>query len=164
MKQDNVNQMDIVNGEDAAAKLEARKAKKREAAAQYKEQKAKEKEDRIKGGKAIIEEMKSKNIFDKLSDAAKDFLNSLANPAPAANNVSLFTQLFGVNPKVGTSFTLTEAFTKTLKGKSNIDHYVGKWAKKGTIVTFKQDKENILNSTYTLEAIGTGTADADDAE
>jgi len=161
MKQDNVDQMDIVKDEDAAAKLEARKAKKREAAAQYKEQKAKEKEDRIKGGKAIIEEMKSKNIFDKLSDAAKEFLNGLANPVPAANNASLFVQLFGVNPKVGTKITLTDAFTKTLKGKSNIDHYTKIWAAKGTIVTFTQDKENILNSVYTLEAIGTGTPDAE---
>ena len=70
--------------------------------------------------------------------------------------------MFGDNPQIGASFTLNEAFQKTLKGKSNLDFYVKRWAEKGTVVTFKQDAENILNSVYTLEAIGSATpADAE---
>ena len=149
-----------VDGASEAEKLEAFKANKREAAARFKEKKAKEKADRIENAKAIIDELKDGKYWDKLSDKGKAFLNGLANPtASAGGTSSLFKTLFGDNPQVGATFTLNEAFQKTLKGKANIDFYVKKWADKGTIVSFKADADNILNSVYTLDAIGSGSAE-----
>lgn len=146
-----------------AEKLEKFKKMKREAAERFKERRAKEKVERVENAKAIIEELKNGGYWDNLSDKGKNFLISIANPTAASgNNQSLFRTLFGDNPQIGASFTLNEAFQKTLKGKSNLDFYVKRWAEKGTVVSFKQDAENILNSTYTLEAIGTATpADAE---
>ena len=145
--------------EDEAAKLQAFKEKKAEAAKRWKENKAKEKAERIEKAKAFIEKAKSNGVWDKLDDSDRDFLNSLAAPAAArtAGTSSLFTTIFGANAQPGASATLEEIFNKTLKGKSNIDFYVNKWAKKGTIITFNRDESNILKSTYVVEAIGTGT-------
>lgn len=155
-----------VNGvaQTEAEKLEAFKAKKRAAAQRWKENRAKEKTDRIEKAKKFIEDLKANGLYDKLNDEQKAFINSIANPVTFSNggNSSLFKTLFGDNPQVGASFTLNEAFQKTLKGKSNLDFYVKRWAEKGTVVTFKQDAENILNSVYTLEAIGSAApADAE---
>ena len=134
---------------------------KREAAVRFKERRAKEKAERVDNAKALIEELKNGGYWDKISDSGKTYLLGLANPtASSGNNQSLFRTLFGDNPAIGASFTLNEAFQKTLKGKSNLDFYVKRWAEKGTIVSFKQDPENILNSTYTLESIGS-TSDAE---
>lgn len=149
-----------VDGASEAEKLEAFKASKRESAQRFKEKKAKEKADRIENAKALIDELKDGKYWDKLSDKSKSFLNGLANPTSNAGGTSsLFKTLFGDNPQVGATFTLNEAFQKTLKGKANIDFYVKKWADKGTIVSYKADADNILNSVYTLDAIGTGAAE-----
>lgn len=154
-----------VEDENAVGTDEAKekfKASKKEAAKRFKERRAQEKEDRISGAKKLMEVMKRDGIWDKLDDASKAFVSGLANPVSnVGGNESVFTKLFGANPQVGASFTLTDAFNKTLKGKANIDHLVKKWAEKGTVVSFKKDEDNILNSTYTLEAIGTGTSDAE---
>lgn len=145
--------------ETEAEKLEKFKASKRAAAQRFKENRIKEKTERVEKAKAFIEHLKSAGLYDGLTAEDKEFLNNLANPtAVGGNTTSLFKTLFGDNPSVGATFTLNEAFTKTLKGKSNIDHYVKKWAEKGTVVTFKQDADNILNSVYTLESIGSGAA------
>lgn len=145
-----------------AEKLEKFKASKRAAAQRFKENRIKEKTERVEKAKAFIEHLKSAGLYDGLTAEDKEFLNNLANPtAVSGNTTSLFKTLFGDNPSVGATFTLNEAFTKTLKGKSNIDHYVKKWAEKGTVVTFKQDADNILNSVYTLESIGSGAANAE---
>lgn len=148
--------------ETEAEKLEKFKASKRAAAQRFKENRIKEKTERVEKAKAFIEHLKSAGLYDGLTVEDKEFLNNLANPtAVGGNTTSLFKTLFGDNPSVGATFTLNEAFTKTLKGKSNIDHYVKKWAEKGTVVTFKQDADNILNSVYTLESIGSGVANAE---
>lgn len=148
--------------ETEAEKLEKFKASKRAAAQRFKENRIKEKTERVEKAKAFIEHLKSAGLYDGLTAEDKEFLNNLANPtAVGGNTTSLFKTLFGDNPSVGATFTLNEAFTKTLKGKSNIDHYVKKWAEKGTVVTFKQDADNILNSVYTLESIGSGAANAE---
>ena len=153
----------IEGAQTEAEKLEAFKVKKRAAAQRWKENRAKEKTDRIEKAKKFIEDLKANGLYDKLNDEQKAFINGLANPVNSSNggNSSLFKTLFGDNPQIGASFTLNEAFQKTLKGKSNLDFYIKRWAEKGTIVTFKQDAENILNSVYTLEAIGSAApADA----
>jgi Seryl-tRNA synthetase len=146
-----------------AQKLEEFKQKKREAAKRCKENKAKAKEEIIAESKALIDELKKAGLWDKVSEKGRALLDKLANPAASNGNTqSLFRTLFGDNPRVGTSITLKEAFDKTLKGKSNIDHYVKKWAEKGTIISFKKDEANMINSVYTIEAIGAAApADAE---
>ena len=139
-----------------AEKLEKFKASKKAAAKRFKERRAQEKVNRIEGAKKLIEVMKRDGIWDKLDDECKGFVNGLANPVSAAGNgtESVFTKLFGANPAVGASFTLSDAFNKTLKGKANIDHLVKKWSEKGIVVSFKKNDNNILDSVYTLEATG----------
>lgn len=142
--------------ESEAEKLEKFKAAKKAAAKRFKERRAQEKVNRIEGAKKLIDVMKRDGIWDKLDDECKGFVNGLANPVSAAGNgtESVFTKLFGANPAVGASFTLSDAFNKTLKGKANIDHLVKKWAEKGIVVSFKKNDNNILDSVYTLEATG----------
>ena len=140
--------------ETEAEKLEAFKAKKREAAERFKERKAKEKAEKIEKAKALVDNMKNAGIYDSLSDADKAFLNSLMNPSAAssgASTSSLFSQLFPTG-EVGATITLKEAFNKTLKGKSAMDHYIKKWSEKGIVVSFKKNNADILESTYVLEA------------
>ena len=140
--------------ETEAEKLEAFKAKKREAAERFKERKAKEKAEKIEKAKALIDNMKNAGIYDSLSDADKAFLNGLANPSTASagsGTSSLFSQLFPTG-EIGASITLKEAFNKTLKGKSAIDHYIKKWSEKGIVVSFKKNDTDILESVYVLEA------------
>ena len=135
-----------VAGSSEAEKLEKFKAAKREAAKKFKERKAKEKENRIEGARKLIDVMKRDGIWDRLDDESKSFISGLANPTTmAAGTESVFTKLFGANPQVGASFTLTDAFNKTLKGKANIDHLVKKWAEKGTVVSFKKDDLLIID-------------------
>lgn len=143
-------------GMTEAEKLEKFKAAKKAAAKRFKERRAQEKVNRIEGAKKLIDVMKRDGIWDKLDDECKGFVNGLANPVSAAGNgtESVFTKLFGANPAVGASFTLFDAFNKTLKGKPNIDHLVKKWSEKGIIVSFKKNDNNILDSVYTLEATG----------
>lgn len=152
-------QPDVVQTD--AEKLERFKKMKREAAERFKERRAKEKIDRIENAKALIDELKNGGYWDNISEKSRSFLIGIANPTNAAGgNQSLFRTLFGDNPSIGATVTLNEAFQKTLKGKSNLDFYIKKWADKGTIVSFKQDADNILNSVYVLESIG-GTAPSD---
>lgn len=143
-------------GMTEAEKLEKFKAAKKAAAKRFKERRAQEKVNRIEGAKKLIDVMKRDGIWDKLDDECKGFVNGLANPVSAAGNgtESVFTKLFGANPAVGASFTLSDAFNKTLKGKANIDHLVKKWSEKGIVVSFKKNDTNILDSVYTLEATG----------
>lgn len=143
-------------GMTEAEKLEKFKAAKKAAAKRFKERRAQEKVNRIEGAKKLIDVMKRDGIWDKLDDECKGFVNGLANPVSAAGNgtESVFTKLFGANPAVGASFTLSDAFNKTLKGKANIDHLVKKWSEKGIVVSFKKNDNNILDSVYTLEATG----------
>lgn len=143
-------------GMTEAEKLEKFKAAKKAAAKRFKERRAQEKFNRIEGAKKLIDVMKRDGIWDKLDDECKGFVNGLANPVSAAGNgtESVFTKLFGANPAVGASFTLYDAFNKTLKGKANIDHLVKKWSEKGIVVSFKKNDNNILDSVYTLEATG----------
>lgn len=141
--------------ETEAEKLEKFKEAKRSAALRFKERRAKEKADRIVNAKTLIDELKSFGYWDKISDNGKSFLLGLTSSSTSSgSNQSLFKVLFGDNPQVGASFTLNEAFQKTLKGKSNLDFYIKRWAEKGLRVSYKQDTDNILNSVYTLEAIG----------
>ena len=137
---------------DAAQTKKEAKAK---AAKRFKERRAAEKADRIVKAKELIAYMQDKGYWNELSDELKDFLNGMANPAAgsAAGNSSLFKTIFGDNPQVGDSVTLQEVFNKTLKGKSNIDFYVKRWAEKGIVVSYEADAANLLNSKYVITAL-----------
>ena len=98
----------------------------------------------------MIGRLEKSGLFAKLDPEDQAFLKGLAEPkAAASNNTGLFAELFP-NAKVGDSVTLDQIFAKTLKGKSNIDHYVKEWAKKGIIIECKEDKSDLRKSTYTI--------------
>lgn len=143
----------MVETVDAA---QSKKEAKAEAAKRFKERRAAEKADRIVKAKELIAYMQDKGYWDELSDDLKGFLNGMANPTAAgsaAGNSSLFKTIFGDNPQVGDSVTLQEVFNKTLKGKSNIDFYVKRWAEKGIVVSYEADAANLLNSKYVITAL-----------
>lgn len=144
-----------------AEKLERFKASKREAAKRFKENRAREKAERKETATAVIDDLKAQGLWDKLSEEHRGLLLSFVNQKSSGGTNSLFNQLFGAAPNVGDSFTLNEAFQKTLKGKANIDFYVKKWAEKGIKVSYQQDKDNILNSRYVIDAIEPTAADMD---
>ena len=134
-----------------AADAEDKKKAKAQAAKRWKEKKVKQAEERVASAKKMIADLKKNGGWDKLSDEHKKFLEGLAEPktAAATGNTGLFATLFP-NAKVGMSITLDEVFAKTLKGKTNIDHYCKKWAEKGIIVECKEDKTDLRKSTYTI--------------
>ena len=144
-----------------AVKDEEFKQKKREAAKRHKERKEAARKAQIEAAKRFIDELKKANLYDKISDGSKKFLDDIANPKTASrgSGASVFKTLFGDAPKVGARVTLKEAFTKTLRGKTNLDNFVKRWADQGTIVTFKEDKADMLNSAYVIEAIGSSDAE-----
>lgn len=136
---------------------------KKEASERYRKRREEERVAGVESAKNIINWFKSTDNWDKLSEDAQNFLTGFLRPRVVANK-SMLTVLFGESPKVGDTFTLSEAFQKTLKGKSNIDFYVKRWAAKGILVSYSQDNENILNSTYRLETLPEGTFDEEEDE
>ena len=141
--------------EDEATKLEEFKRKKRESAQAWKEKKNAEKQKAVENFGKLLDLSKKNGWFDALDDELKSFLVKGANPTTAGNagGVSTFTKLFGENPAIGSTVSLMEVFQKTLKGKAAIDHQIKYWEEKGIVVSFKEDKENIFNSVYTVEAL-----------
>lgn len=147
--------------ESEAEKLEKFKAQKREAAKRFKERRNEEKAARIEGAKKFIEDMKAAGHWDEFTAEQKTFIESLVSTPAARNNSSTFTKLFGDSPKVGDTISLTDVFNKTGKGYATINTLVKKWAKSGTIVKVTVDSQNILNTTYAIEAIGSAPVDAE---
>ena len=136
---------------EMAAKAEEKKQAKAEAAKRWKEKKKAQAKANIEGAKKMIADLKKNGGWDKLAPEHQAFLTGLAEPKAAATsgNSGLFATLFP-NAKVGDSITLDQVFAKTLKGKTNIDHYCKKWAEKGIIVECKEDKTDLRKSTYTI--------------
>lgn len=143
-----------IDSQMEAEKLEKRKEYKRNAMRRLNKQRKEDNKKRIEDAQKFIAKMKGKGIWDSFDAEDREFLNGLISANVNTGTVSTFRVLFGDNPEVGASFTLNDAFRKTLKGKSNIDHYVREWAKKGTVVVCQEDKVNMLNSVYTLMEIG----------
>ena len=136
---------------EMAAKAEEKKQAKAEAAKRWKEKKNQQAKDRVEGAKKLIAKLEKNGTWAKLDPEDQAFLKGLAEPkaAAASGNSGLFATLFP-NAKVGDSITLDQVFAKTLKGKTNIDHYCKKWAEKGIIVECKEDKTDLRKSTYTI--------------
>lgn len=138
--------------DDAAV---AKKQAKADAAKRFAEKKAKEKAERIEFAKKLTDVLQKEGYYDTLPEDCKAWLQKTINPAAAggSSNNSLFKTIFGDAPKAGDSVTLQEVFNKTLKGKSNVDFYVKKWAEKGIVVKYEADPANLLNSRYVIESL-----------
>lgn len=147
-----VAEADVTVTETDAEKLEKFKAAKKAAAQRHAEKVKADKAARVEKAQKLIEVLKSSGDWDKLPEDMKAFVTGLTTTAVAGGSTeSTFTKIFGAAPTVGQSVTLMDVFQKTLKGKSNIDHQIKIWAEKGIIVSFKEDKENVFNSVYTIE-------------
>ena len=127
---------------------------KREAAKRFLENKKKKQEEARKAAETLEKELKDKGLYDKLSQASKDFISSIINPVSHTgfNGTSVFVTVFGANPKVGDKVTLQDIFKKTLKGKASFDAVVKRWAEKGIVIEYHEDKD-ILKSTYTIKEL-----------
>ena len=136
-----------VNGDD-------KRIAKREAAKRFLENKKKKQEEARKAAETLEKELKDKGLYDKLSQASKDFISSIINPVSHTgfNGTSVFVTVFGANPKVGDKVTLEDIFKKTLKGKASFDAVVKRWAEKGIVIEYREDKD-ILKSTYTIKEL-----------
>lgn len=140
--------------ETEADKAEKFKLQKKEAAKRFKEKKKKEAEERLANYNKFLASIKASGTYDKFTDEEKQLLESFTKPVTkTSNNTSgLFVTLFP-NAKVGDSITLMEAFQRSMQGKPKIDSYVKKWVDKGIVIKYTANQENVMNSTYTIEAL-----------
>lgn len=130
------------------------KEQKAAAAKKFKEKKAAEKLDNQAMAKTVIDWLTKEGKWEKFDEKAKATLTRLANPTTGAGSSgsSFFNKVFGDSPKVGDKIKLIDYLKNTMRAKADLDKYVKEWAKKGTIVEFKQEA-NMLESTYTIKAI-----------
>lgn len=137
--------------EQSAEALEAAKQKKRDAAKRHNEKVKADAAARKEAAQVLKDELTKLKIWDKISEDMKDFIEKLANPVTTSSaKTGVFVKLFGADPKEGDSISLSDAFTKTFKGKATLDRCVKQWAEKGIIVEFKENTANMLDSTYTI--------------
>ena len=143
------------------AKVDSDKAKREEAYRNYKAKRAEKQKAAYENALKLRDELSKAGMLDKLSASAKEFVLSLCkDPSERAKSggfggPSIFSILFGDNPKVGQKITLEEAFNKTYKGKSTLDLWVKRWADKGIIVECTIDPVKMINSTYTIKSLPT---------
>lgn len=131
------------------------KQARREASRRFTERKARNVERAKKAAEELITFFTETGRYETLSANARDFLSAAANPGKRRvfSVSSIFSQIFGEMPELGTSLTLKEIFDKTLKGKATIDMQLKKWAAKGIIVECEECPNSPLNTTYTLVAM-----------
>ena len=143
------------------AKVDSDKAKREEAYRNYKAKRAEKQKAAYENALKLRDELSKAGMLDKLSASVKEFVLSLCkDPSERARSggfggPSIFSILFGDNPKVGQKITLEEAFNKTYKGKSTLDLWVKRWADKGIIVECTIDPAKMINSTYTIKSLPT---------
>jgi hypothetical protein len=135
-------------------------ARKREASKRFQERKAKKAKEQYENGLALRDELVNEGIFESLSKESRDFVLELCqDPATKAESPrgiagpSVFTTLFGDNPKVGDTLTLEQVFNKTYKGKATMDTWLKRWSEKGISVSFTPNKEKFLESIYRIDAL-----------
>lgn len=142
------------------ANVDSDKAKREEAYRNYKAKRAEKQKAAYENALKLRDELSKAGMLDKLSASAKEFVLSLCkDPSERKSGgfggPSIFSILFGDNPKVGQKITLEEAFNKTYKGKSTLDLWVKRWADKGIIVECTIDPVKMINSTYTIKSLPT---------
>lgn len=143
------------------AKVDSDKAKREEAYRNYKAKRAEKQKAAYENALKLRDELSKAGMLDKLSASAKEFVLSLCkDPSERAKSggfggPSIFSVLFGDNPKVGQKITLEEAFNKTYKGKSTLDLWVKRWADKDIIVECTIDPVKMINTTYTIKSLPT---------
>ncbi|MBR6135561.1 MAG: hypothetical protein IKQ22_03655 [Clostridia bacterium] len=138
----------VQKNEHTAKDDAAFKAKKAEAAKRFAENQKARKE----GVKKLAEELKAKNLIEKLSPENQKIIEDILNPATRSGfgGQSFFNKVFGDSPKVGDSITLLDYMKKTLQAKGKLDKAVKDWAEKGIVVEFTE-KPNQLESVYTIK-------------
>lgn len=142
------------------ANVDGDKAKREEAYRNYKAKRAEKQKAAYENALKLRDELSKAGMLDKLSASAKEFVLSLCkDPSERKSGgfggPSIFSILFGDNPKVGQKITLEEAFNKTYKGKSTLDLWVKRWADKDIIVECTIDPVKMINSTYTIKSLPT---------
>ena len=157
--------MALMNGKPAEAGKEGVKtnapvadddkaAKKREAAKRCLDRKKKAREEQKANAIKFLDEIKKNGIYDKLTQASKDFVVGLTvEKTVASSNGGIFNVLFGEQPKVGDKVTLKDAFDKTLKGKATIDLMVKRWKEKGIEIKYNPNTAKMIESTYEITAL-----------
>ena len=68
---------------------------------------------------------------------------------------SFFTQLFGAKPAINQSITLKDVIAKTYKGMDTMNASIKKWSQKGIEVKTEINKQNMLETKYTITALPT---------
>lgn len=137
-----------------AKKAEEAKAKKAAAAKAFSERQAAIKADRAEAIKEIKALVDAGKINLSTMPKTKAWLEKeTATRSFSSSSGSFFNKVFGESPKVGDKVTLLEYMKRTLKAKVDLDKYCKQWAEKGTIVEFKDNPANMLDSTYTIVKI-----------
>lgn len=134
------------------------KAKRDEAYRNYKAKRAEKQKAAYENALKLRDELSKSGSLDRLTAPVKEFVLSLCkDPSVRAKSggggSSIFSLLFGDNPKVGQKITLEEAFNKTYKGKSTLDLWVKRWADKDIIIECVVDPVKMINTTYTIKAL-----------
>ena len=136
---------------EAAAKEAAFKAKKAAAAKAFAERQAALKNDRIEAIKELKALVDANKINLDTMPKTKAWIEketTVRTSGGSGNN--FFNRVFGDSPKGGDKITLIDYMKKTLKAKADLDKYCKQWAEKGTVVEFKDNPANMLESTYTI--------------
>lgn len=116
--------------------------------ARYKEKKEQDRVDTANAIAMAIRAMKDAGTWETLCAKDRDILikHSTVN-----NDNSIVAKLFGREYKVGDSITLGQAFRLTMKGKAELDKKFAEWEQKnGVKVEYKEDLDDVFNSTYTI--------------
>jgi len=116
--------------------------------ARYKEKKEQDRVDTANAIAMAIRAMKDAGTWETLCAKDRDILikHSTVN-----NDNSIVAKLFGREWKVGDSITLGQAFRLTMKGKAELDKKFAEWEQKnGVKVEYKEDLDDVFNSTYTI--------------
>ena len=154
-----------VKAVNTTALTDEQKAKKAASAKAWLENKKKENEKRVALTQELIEKLKKLNVYDKLDSNMQQLLNGIAFPTTGrVAGTSVFSQLFGENPTVGTSVTLRDVFDKTLKGKAEISHYTKLWLEKGIQVVFEENAASPVESKFVLKSLNYKSVEAKPAE
>jgi len=88
--------------------------------------------------------------------AALELLTKPPRAGSGAFGESIFNKIFGATPQVGQSATIQDVFTRTMKGVSQMNALVRRWAAKGVaVIEYQHDAANPFQSKYVIRSMGT---------